>query len=42
MRKGQKKKWYLIQRENLKKDAFLKVYYDKDTGVKTWEEVKKR
>lgn len=28
--------------KNLRKDAFLCVYYSKDKGVKSWEEVKEK
>ncbi|PGM68735.1 YxeA family protein [Bacillus cereus] len=39
--KGTEKEMVFDAERKLKKDAFLKVYYDKDKGVKTWEEVKK-
>ncbi|MBT2577506.1 YxeA family protein [Bacillus sp. ISL-8] len=38
---GTEKEMLFDAERKLKKDAFLKVYYDKDKGVKTWEEVKK-
>lgn len=38
---GEEKKLKFDSEKNLRKEAFLRVHYSKEKGVKTWEEVKK-
>ncbi|HHQ2899419.1 TPA: YxeA family protein [Bacillus cereus] len=38
---GEEKKLKFDAEKNLRKEAFLRVHYSKEKGVKTWEEVKK-
>ncbi|PEA88871.1 YxeA family protein [Bacillus thuringiensis] len=37
---GKEEQLEFTAQHNLRKDAFLRVYYSKDKGVKSWEEVK--
>ncbi|MBO1581954.1 YxeA family protein [Bacillus sp. XF8] len=38
---GEEKTMEFTANKNLRKDAFLRVYYSEEKGVKSWEEVKK-
>ncbi|MED2777503.1 YxeA family protein [Bacillus thuringiensis] len=38
---GEEKKLKFDAEKNLRKEAFLRVFYSKEKGVKTWEEIKK-
>ncbi|OQR53460.1 YxeA family protein [Bacillus sp. CDB3] len=38
--KGKEKTMSFTTEKQLRKDAYVKLFYDKDRGVKTWEEVK--
>ncbi|MED2777022.1 YxeA family protein [Bacillus thuringiensis] len=38
---GEEKELKFDAEKNLRKEAFLRVFYSKEKGVKTWEEVKK-
>ncbi|WP_429788322.1 YxeA family protein [Bacillus tropicus] len=40
-KEGKEKKLDFFAQKNLRKDAFLLVYYSEEKGVKSWEEVKK-
>ncbi|MBJ8054123.1 YxeA family protein [Bacillus cereus] len=40
-KEGKEKELEFIAQKNLRKEAFLLVYYSEEKGVKSWEEVKK-
>ncbi|MFB5545234.1 MULTISPECIES: YxeA family protein [Bacillus cereus group] len=40
-KEGKEKELEFFAQKNLRKDAFLLVYYSEEKGVKSWEEVKK-
>lgn len=40
-KEGKEKELEFFAPKNLRKDAFLLVYYSEGKGVKSWEEVKK-
>lgn len=40
-KEGKESELEFFAQKNLRKDAFLLVYYSEEKGIKSWEEVKK-